>query len=485
VTSDAHRRSTGSRLALWRRGQNRADVVFCIGEKHQRRDFHGTYPELVPVHRAVDFRELERRQPKCGYPDRCGWNITGAGRKRWRYLSPIKSLSPKQFYSWGMGGQAATKPRAGRLRDSDARSGHDVAPLTLSQMRPLGGAVARELLWAEPIVRRELRTWRTRAAGISDEGLRRDAIDAIDRKRANVHGAALFCTLADSRSRVLLRLLVAYQVMWDFLDSASESAADVGEVNGARLHAALVDALDPARPMRDYYLYHAREEDAGYLRALVDACRQRCRELQSFQRVQPFLLADATRASVQALNHDPCPTSRAAKLQAWAEREFPDEEEAEWFELSAAAGTPISIFALLALASDLEVTDEAIASVRRTYWPWASALATMLDSYVDDADDAATDHQRYITYYPNRDVAIARLTEIMRRCLSDASALPRGEKHVVVIASMIAMYLSKDSAHIYGGRRATRALLAGSGSLPQLLLPVLRLWRICYGQCAA
>ncbi len=381
-----------------------------------------------------------------------------------------------------MEGHVVTKPRAGRLRYTHVRSRHDVAPLTLSQMRTLVAAAARELLWAEPIVRRELRTWRARASEISDEGLRRDAIGAIDGKRVNVHGAALFCTLASRRSKALLRLLVAYQVMFDFLDSASESAAEADEVNGLQLHAAMVDAFDPARAVRDYYLYDAREGDAGYLCALVDACRQQCQELQLFQRVQPFLLAEAARASVQALNHDPSPTSRVAKLQVWAEREFPDEQEAEWFELSAAAaGASISIFALLALASDLDVADEEIASVRRIYWPWANVLTTMLDSYVDITEDAVTDHQRYITYYPNRDVAIERLAEIMRRCLSEALALPGGEKHVVVIACMIAMYLSKDSAHIYGGRRATRALLARSGSLPQVLLPVLRLWRICYG----
>ncbi len=342
--------------------------------------------------------------------------------------------------------------------------------------------MARELLWAEPIVRRELRRWRTRAAEISDEGLRRDAISAIDRKRENVHGAALFCTLAHRRSKVLLRLIVAYQVMWDFLDSASESAA---EVSGLRLHAAMVDALEPARPMRDYYLYDAREGDAGYLRALVDACRQRCQGLPSFQRAQPFLVAEATRASVQALNHDPCPTSRVAKLQAWVEREFPDETEAEWFELSGAAAASLDIYALLALASDRDVADEEIASVHRIYSPWVSVLSTMLDSYVDTAEDAATGDQRYLAYYPNPDVAIARLTEIMRRCLSEASALRGGEKHVVVIASMIAMYLSQDSARTNDTRLMTRALLARSGSLPQLLLPVLRLWLICYGQRAA
>ncbi len=287
------------------------------------------------------------------------------------------------------------------------------------------------------------------------------------------------------RSKVLLRLIVAYQVMWDFLDSASESAAEVGEVNGLQLHAAMVDALEPTRPMRDYYLYDAREGDDGYLRALVDECRQQCQGLRSFQQVQTFLMAEARRASVQALNHDPCPTSRVAKLQAWAERQFPGKHEAEWFELSGAAAASLDIYALLALASDLDVADEEIASVHRIYSPWVSVLSTMLDSYVDSAEDVATGHQRYIAYYPNRDVAIARMTEIMRRCLSEASALPGGEKHVVVIASMIAMYLAKDSARTNNSRLTTRALLARGGSLPQVLLPVLRLWLICYGQRGA
>jgi tetraprenyl-beta-curcumene synthase len=361
-------------------------------------------------------------------------------------------------------------------------SRHDVAPLTLSQMRTLGGAVARELLWAEPIVRRELRRWRARAAEIPDEALRRDAISAIDRKRQNVHGAALFCILASKRNKVLLRLIVAYQVMWDFLDSANESAAELGEVNGLQLHTAMVDALEPARPTRDYYLYHSREGDAGYLRALVDECRQQCQGLRSFQRVQPLLVAEAARASVQALNHDPCSTSRVAKLQAWAEREFPDPMEAEWFELSAAAAASLLIFALLAMASDPDVADDEIASVCRIYLPWASVLSTMLDSYVDAAQDATAGHHSYIAYYPNPDVAIERLTEIMRRCLREASALPGGEKHVVVIASMIAMYLSKDGARTNDSRLTSSALLARSGSLTQVLLPVLRLWLTCYGQ---
>jgi hypothetical protein len=191
--------------------------------------------------------------------------------------------------------------------------------------------------------------------------------DQRDQPQArDIHGAALFCTLAARRSEPLLRLLVACQIMWDFLDSASESA-----------------------------------------------------------------------------------------------------------------------FALLALASDPDVADEDVASVHRIYWPWACILATLLDSYVDTAEDAAVGDHSCIAYYPNRDVALERIAEIVRRSLANAAAAPDGERHVVVIACMVAMYLSKDTAHVDGARLRTRALLARSGLLPRVLLPLLRLWRLCYGQRAA
>ena len=48
-----------------------------------------------------------------------------------------------------------------------------------------------------------------------------------------------------------LRFLVAYQIIWDFLDSVHERAP--GQANGRQLHLALIDALAPTRPVGDYY----------------------------------------------------------------------------------------------------------------------------------------------------------------------------------------------------------------------------------------
>ena len=75
-------------------------------------------------------------------------------------------------------------------------------------------------------------------------------------------------TLPRARNRRLLRLLVAYQIIWDFLDSVSERGASAGQANGRQLHLALIDALDPSRPLSDYYLHNPWREDGGYLNAL-------------------------------------------------------------------------------------------------------------------------------------------------------------------------------------------------------------------------
>src|ERR1700742_5361398 len=146
-------------------------------------------------------------------------------------------------------------------------------PLSPSQVWVLLSAAMRDLLWGLRAVSREMRVWRVRALMIPDAAIREDALTCIDRKRENADGAALFSILPRRRDPNLLRLLVAYQIIWDFLDSVSERGACEGTENGLQLHKALVEALDPGVPISDYYALHPWREDAGYLRKLVETCR--------------------------------------------------------------------------------------------------------------------------------------------------------------------------------------------------------------------
>jgi tetraprenyl-beta-curcumene synthase len=356
------------------------------------------------------------------------------------------------------------------------------APLSVSQLRALITGASRELLWGLPTVAHEVRRWREQARKIPDAPIREDALSALATKRPHIDGAALFSILPRARSPSLLRLLVAYEIIWDFLDSVNERGAASGQANGQQLHLALIDALDPARPISDYYRHNPWRDDGGYLRALVTVCRECCVRLPSYERVRQLVVREAIRGQVCAINHDPDPSLRDSALEAWVAREFPQGHEASWFELSAAASTDLTIFALLALASESACSDREIALIGNAYFPWTSGLAALLDSYVDQAEDAANGDHSYIAHYPTPELASTSVCLLIRRCLHETRALENGEKHMLIAASMFAMYLSKDSALTPAMRESTKRILAAGGSLTRVLHPILRLWRTAYAQ---
>ncbi|MGH2852997.1 MAG: DUF2600 family protein [Solirubrobacteraceae bacterium] len=324
----------------------------------------------------------------------------------------------------------------------------------------------------------EVGFWERRASAIPDAPLREDALDALTRKRGNIDGAALLSILPSRRDSRLLRLLVCYEAMADFLDSADERAASATVASGHRLQQALADAIDPRAPTRNYYDRHPWREDGGYLRALVEACRGGCASLPAYPLVRPLAIRAARLAEVQALNHEPDPARRTALLRVWAVG-VPHGGDVSWFELTAAASAWITVLALLALAADPECGERDGGETFAAYL-WISMTAAMLDSYADMGEDAAGAGHSYIAYYGSEELAARRLRELIRRSMAEARALPNGPRQAVIAACMVALYLSKDSAQAPRLRTQTRGLVRAGGSLTRLLLPILRAWRMAY-----
>jgi len=361
-------------------------------------------------------------------------------------------------------------------------SSRDPSPLSGAQIRALAGAVLHELRWGLPQAARELRAWRERASAIPDAPLREDALIALDTKRGHADGAALFTILAPTRNRALLRALVAYETILDFLDNVSERHPS--HRNGQQLHLALVDAVAVDRPLADYYRFHPWRNDGGYLEALVSACRDGCRALPSYPAVRTLLTREALRARVLGLNHELDPATRDARLRAWAAREFPHERDLEWFELTGAASASLVILVLLALAARADLTEAEVDATYAAHWPWIGLATTMLDSYADLADDLATGNHSYVAHYADGATMTRRVGLSVENGMRAARALPDGPRHVVIVASMAALFLSKRTAHRPATRATTRVLARCGGSLVRVLLPVLRLWRMCFGQRA-
>lgn len=359
----------------------------------------------------------------------------------------------------------------------------DPAPLTFAQLGALGTAVVRELGWGLRQARAEHARWRQFADRIPDPALRVDALEALEIKRYYADGAVLFWILPRRRAPGLVSLLSSFQIAANYLDITSERGAARRGRCGDSLMLALVDAVNGDSPMRDYYADHLWSNDGGYLRALVSTCRARCASLVGYGQARDLLLHEAGLLRALELEHDPDPERRDLGLQHMAETAYPDDADGTWLELAGAGSAALTVIVLLALAADPGTTRTELEEATRVYTR-VGGLATMLDGYVDQFGDGETGAWNSIASYESPEAVTDRIAYLIDASLREARDLRHGERHTVIVASMIALYLSHDSATGPQLASSTDVMVRAGGSLTRTLVPALRAWRVAYAQRA-
>jgi tetraprenyl-beta-curcumene synthase len=339
-------------------------------------------------------------------------------------------------------------------------------------------AALRYWLTVFPRVGRELRHWHERAGQIPDQELRRIAFDSL-RKRGNIEGAAAFAAFAPrSRRAAVVRALVAFQAAYNYADLLSEQPHKEAIANGRRLHEALLAALDPDAPQLDYYAHHPQHDDGGYLQELVDTCRAALRTLPSYAAVARSARIAAERiVTFQSLNVGKAQGDHVA-LSRWARKETPSGADLEWWETAAAAGSSLGVHVLIAAAADSELQQANIVAINDAYFPWIGALHSLLDNIVDRQEDAITDQRSLVEYYASPAQAAARLRVLAVKAVGHARALPRGERHAIILAAMAGNYLSSPEANAPDVKTLSQSVLEAIGDLATPTLLVFKLRRL-------
>jgi tetraprenyl-beta-curcumene synthase len=290
--------------------------------------------------------------------------------------------------------------------------------------------------WATvfPQARKELDGWREHAALIPDRRLRELALTTLGKEGGLAEGAALLATLVPRRHRHgLVPLLVGWQVAYDYLDTIGEQLRGDPLDGGRRLYERLGVALDPA------VKYQGFRDDGGYLDRLVEGCRATVTQLASYEVVRPFAVRAAERcAEGQTFTHAVAQFG-IEPLRCWALAQ-PGADGYLWWEVAAGAVSSLAVHALLATAALPAATADDAVRVDAAYFPSICALSTLLDSTIDEADDAGTANHRSIEYYDDRDHALRRLEAITRTAWTAAHALPVGRGHASILAGMTAFY---------------------------------------------
>jgi tetraprenyl-beta-curcumene synthase len=328
------------------------------------------------------------------------------------------------------------------------------------------GAARRYWLSVFPRIRRESHHWHQRAEEIPDPVLRELALEAQRIKRGNIEGSAAFAAFAPSAHRgETVRAQVAFQSAYDYVDTLSEQPNSNPVANGRQLHQALLVALDQDRRHPDYYEHNSHCCDGGYLEEIVDACRLALGTLPS----HPSIAVPAQRlaqriVAYQSLNLSE-PNGGQHQLKQWALRETPYGTGLRWWETAAAAGSSLGLFALIAAAARPTLRPAQATAIEDAYWPWIGALHSLLDSLIDEPEDAAAAQRSLLDYYSDPRETASRFQMLTSEALAAISSLPNAHEHTLVLAGMASFYLTAPQAASPTARLVSRNVIETLGPI--------------------
>jgi tetraprenyl-beta-curcumene synthase len=327
-----------------------------------------------------------------------------------------------------------------------------------------------------PLARLEIRRCKRRAQQITDPTLREAALVTLSGEHLNPEAAAFFAVLASRRHRgPLVRLIVDFQIAYDYLDSINEQPSSAPLRNGLQLHRALTDAVSPRASCADYYEHHPQSDDGGYLAGLVCACQRSLAKLPSTRVVEPVLSSAAERCGqAQSRNHAMLVEGDGQFIE-WTAHQAGTSGYL-WWELAAAGISCLSLYALFAAAA-CKTTREEAELVDKAYFRPICAISALLDSLVDAPRDLGTTNHNFAGHYASERQAAERFAVITAEARARVSALANSCRHMVILAGIASFYLSApgaDTPFAAPVAKRTRDCL-GPASAP--ILAVMRLRR--------
>ncbi|NLN22212.1 MAG: tetraprenyl-beta-curcumene synthase family protein [Syntrophomonadaceae bacterium] len=324
-----------------------------------------------------------------------------------------------------------------------------------------------------PKVEKELKRWQELIKTAGDAELRHQGLASIEKKKFHCLGGSVY-TLMEGAHEETLPFIVAFQTISDYLDNLCDRAGCLDAAAFRQLHLAFTDALEPDKPLNDYYQLYPHKDDAGYLQALVEECRRIIKKLPSYHIVKESALNLALLyCDLQTYKHTHYQV-REKQLKDWFARYAADHQDLYWWEFAAATGSTLGIFALIAAAGQPNLDCTEAAELTSSYFPWICGLHILLDYFIDQEEDILGGDLNFVSYYPDQEMCRQRMILFQNNALKCAAALPEPLFHVTVVKGLPAFYLSDPKVRDQGLDDIARELLEVGGGMKTL-----RMHRVC------
>ncbi len=324
-----------------------------------------------------------------------------------------------------------------------------------------------------PMVSCQLNRWEQRAQHITNPDLRGLALEKLAHERFNSEVAATLATLAPPhRRRTVVKAIVAYELMYDYLDGLTELPSEDPLTRGRALYGSFIAAVQA----KGSYSPPGQYDDGGYLAEMVLAVQQALAQLPASSAITRAATRAALRCAEAQLRAHAASSLGTGQLEGWAKQEAAGSDLGWRQFLAGSASSVLSVHALIAAAAN-DHTTSVDAEELDTVYLSTCALSTMLDSLIDYAEDAAAGHTGYLSYYQSHEQLAGDLAASARHAVEHSTAIPNGAHHVMTLVGVAAYYISDPAANSELALPITRSVQAELEPLMAPTLGVMRTWR--------
>ncbi|MGY4689156.1 tetraprenyl-beta-curcumene synthase family protein [Salibacterium sp. K-3] len=325
--------------------------------------------------------------------------------------------------------------------------------------------IYREII---PDVHRLLGEWRKKAEEIPNTELRKQALDSIENKAFHCEGGAVYAmfTSDEKRRENLLRFIIAYQTICDYLDGLCDWSESQNPDDFQMLHQALKHALAPGSDVQNYYMYREDQDDGGYLKALVETCQETLVELPGFWSAQEYMEELSLYYRTLQVHKHVQKEDRIPRLTAWFEEMKPILPDIEWYEFNACTGSTLGIFALGAYASRSHMAEIQARSIKSAYFPYVQGVHILLDYFIDQQEDIADDELNFCAQYDDEEKMVERVRFFKKEAERSVRKLPDAAFHSLVVKGLFAIYLADEKVQTDLSMKKTAKRFIRFGGLP-------------------
>jgi tetraprenyl-beta-curcumene synthase len=337
--------------------------------------------------------------------------------------------------------------------------------------------------YVAPQVRQELQRWARRAKMIPDARLREMAVGKLQLEHFNSEVAATLATLAGkAHRRRTVEAIVAFEVLYDYLDGVTEQPRDDPLESGGHLYDAFTAIFDEecrsGGSSDALGVGSSADEDGGYAAELSSTVREALATLPARSVVARAGRRAAERCADSQIRVHAVPQIGVAQLEAWARLGAAVDPALEWREyLAGAVASVLAVHALIVASADDRVIAAEADAIETAYLSIA-AVSTMLDSLIDYERDLAFGDPWLVALYGGHERLGDHLTVVTQRAVAQAKLLPRSGHHLMTLLGVVAYYTSAADAR---SDLARPLVLRLHRELQPIIVPtlaVMRAWRL-------